>query len=56
MPDRAPERLHRKLRWVFISQAFIASLVMALGLIFFPLGLVGTLARSGRLPRVLNWD
>jgi branched-chain amino acid transport system permease protein len=31
-------------------------LVMALGLIFFPLGLVGTLARSGRLPRVLNWD
>ena len=34
MPDRAPERLHRKLRWVFISQAFIASLVMALGLIY----------------------
>ncbi|OHV83378.1 branched-chain amino acid ABC transporter permease [Ensifer sp. LCM 4579] len=31
-------------------------LVMALGLIFFPLGLVGTLARRGKLPRVLNWD
>lgn len=31
-------------------------LVMALGLIFFPLGLVGTLARSGKLPRILNWD
>lgn len=31
-------------------------LVMALGLVFFPLGLVGTLARSGKLPRVLNWD
>jgi len=34
MPERAPERLHRKLRWVFITQAFIASLVMALGLIY----------------------
>lgn len=31
-------------------------LVMALGLIFFPLGLIGTLAKKGRLPRVLNWD
>lgn len=31
-------------------------LVMALGLVFFPLGIVGSLARSGRLPRVLNWD
>lgn len=34
MPERAPERLQRKLRWVFITQAFIASLVMALGLIY----------------------
>lgn len=32
MPDRAPERLHRKLRWVFITQASVASLVLALGL------------------------
>lgn len=31
-------------------------LVMMLGLMFFPLGLVGTLARNGKLPRVLNWD
>jgi signal transduction histidine kinase len=34
MPDRAPQRLHRKLRWVFITQASIASLVMALGLAY----------------------
>ncbi|GAA4998552.1 HAMP domain-containing histidine kinase [Pseudoluteimonas lycopersici] len=34
MPERAPERLHRKLRWVFVMQAFIASLVMALGLLY----------------------
>lgn len=34
MTERIPERLHRKLRWVFVSQAFIASLVMALGLIY----------------------
>lgn len=31
-------------------------LVMALGLMFFPLGLVGTLAKRGKLPRILNWD
>ncbi|CAN7690891.1 branched-chain amino acid ABC transporter permease [Phyllobacterium sp. LjRoot231] len=31
-------------------------LVMMVGLMFFPLGLVGTLARKGKLPRVLNWD
>ena len=31
-------------------------LVMALGLMFFPLGLIGTLAKKGRLPRILNWD
>jgi branched-chain amino acid transport system permease protein len=31
-------------------------MVMAAGLMFFPLGLVGTLARKGKLPRVLNWD
>lgn len=30
--------------------------VMAIVLIFFPLGIVGTLAKTGRLPRVLNWD
>jgi signal transduction histidine kinase len=34
MPGSAPERLHRKLRWVFVSQAAIASLVMALGLVY----------------------
>ena len=34
MQERVPERLHRKLRWVFISQAFIASAVLALGLIY----------------------
>ncbi len=31
-------------------------LIMALALMFFPLGIVGTLAQKGRLPRVLNWD
>ncbi|WP_108663575.1 branched-chain amino acid ABC transporter permease [Acuticoccus kandeliae] len=31
-------------------------LIMALALMFFPLGIVGTLAKSGRLPRILNWD
>lgn len=31
-------------------------LVMILGLMFFPLGFVGTLARKGKLPRFLNWD
>ncbi|MBJ3775453.1 branched-chain amino acid ABC transporter permease [Acuticoccus mangrovi] len=31
-------------------------LVMALALMFFPLGIIGSLARSGRLPRILNWD
>jgi signal transduction histidine kinase len=34
MPDRAPQRLHRKLRWVFVTQAFVASLVLALGLAY----------------------
>lgn len=31
-------------------------LVMALSLMFFPLGIVGTLAKNHRLPRILNWD
>ncbi|MDA8542546.1 branched-chain amino acid ABC transporter permease [Rhodobacteraceae bacterium] len=31
-------------------------LIMALTLMFFPLGLVGTLAKHRKLPRVLNWD
>ena len=30
--------------------------IMAISLMFFPLGIVGTLAKKGRLPRVLNWD
>lgn len=30
--------------------------IMALSLMFFPLGIVGTLARKGKLPRILNWD
>lgn len=30
--------------------------VMAAVLMFFPLGIIGTLAKNGRLPRVLNWD
>lgn len=30
--------------------------IMAICLIFFPLGIVGTLAKNGRLPRFLNWD
>lgn len=34
MQQRVPERLHRKLRWVFVSQALIASVVMALGLVY----------------------
>lgn len=31
-------------------------LIMALTLMFFPLGIVGTLAKIGRLPKFLNWD
>ena len=31
-------------------------LIMMLTLIFFPLGVVGTLAKYNRLPRILNWD
>jgi branched-chain amino acid transport system permease protein len=30
--------------------------VMLLTLMFFPLGIVGTLAKKGRLPRFLDWD
>ena len=30
--------------------------VMILGLMFFPLGVVGTLAKKGKLPRIFNWD
>ncbi|HEX9673582.1 MAG TPA: branched-chain amino acid ABC transporter permease [Burkholderiales bacterium] len=30
--------------------------IMLLALMFFPLGIVGTLARQGRLPRFLDWD
>lgn len=30
--------------------------IMAICLIFFPLGIVGTLAKNHRLPRILNWD
>lgn len=30
--------------------------VMLLALMFFPLGIVGTLAKKGRLPRFLDWD
>ena len=35
---------------------FAAGLLMALTLMFFPLGLVGTLAKHRKLPRFLNWD
>lgn len=35
---------------------FVTGLIMALTLMFFPLGLVGTLAKHRRLPRILNWD
>jgi len=31
-------------------------LIMVLVLLFFPLGVVGTLAQKGRLPRFLDWD
>ncbi len=31
-------------------------LIMMLTLIFFPLGIVGTLAKHGKLPQFLNWD
>jgi len=31
-------------------------LIMAVALIFFPLGIVGTLAKHHRLPKILNWD
>ncbi|TGD42526.1 branched-chain amino acid ABC transporter permease [Pseudotabrizicola sediminis] len=30
--------------------------LMVVVLLFFPLGIVGTLARNHRLPRILNWD
>lgn len=30
--------------------------IMAVCLMFFPHGIVGTLARKGKLPRILNWD
>ena len=33
-----------------------SGLIMALTLMFFPLGLVGTLAKMRKLPRFLNWD
>ena len=33
-----------------------SGLIMMLTLIFFPLGIVGTLAQRGKLPRLLNWD
>ena len=31
-------------------------LIMVLTLMYFPNGIVGTLARKNRLPRWLNWD
>lgn len=31
-------------------------MIMLIVLMFFPLGIVGTLARKGRLPRFLDWD
>ena len=31
-------------------------MIMAICLLFFPLGIVGTLAKHRRLPRILNWD
>ena len=31
-------------------------MVMLLALMFFPLGIVGTLAKKGKLPRFLDWD
>ncbi|MBO0344327.1 branched-chain amino acid ABC transporter permease [Roseibium sp. CAU 1637] len=33
-----------------------SGLIMALALMFFPLGVIGTLAAKHRLPRILNWD
>lgn len=33
-----------------------SGLIMMLTLMFFPLGIVGTLAKHRRLPRILNWD
>lgn len=35
---------------------FATGLMMMLCLMFFPLGIVGTLARRRTLPRILNWD
>ncbi|MEM8852478.1 MAG: branched-chain amino acid ABC transporter permease [Pseudomonadota bacterium] len=35
---------------------FATGVIMALALMFFPLGIVGTLAKAGKLPRILNWD
>ncbi|MBB4956069.1 branched-chain amino acid transport system permease protein [Agrobacterium vitis] len=53
---------------VLLNELFVATMgasevnilgtgvVMAAGLMFFPLGVVGTLAKKGKLPKVLNWD
>jgi branched-chain amino acid transport system permease protein len=30
--------------------------LMVIVLLFFPLGIVGTLAKHRKLPRILNWD
>ena len=35
---------------------FATGLIMMISLMFFPLGIVGTLAKHRRLPRILNWD
>jgi len=35
---------------------FATGMIMMLCLMFFPLGIVGTLARLKKLPRILNWD
>ncbi|WP_417674761.1 branched-chain amino acid ABC transporter permease [Roseibium sp.] len=35
---------------------FATGMIMMLCLMFFPLGIVGTLARHKKLPRILNWD
>jgi branched-chain amino acid transport system permease protein len=31
-------------------------MLMVIVLLFFPLGIIGTLAQRRKLPRILNWD
>jgi branched-chain amino acid transport system permease protein len=54
--------------FVIVNEAFVAwfgatelnlaatGLMLILVLVFFPEGIIGTLGKKGRLPRMLDWD